>query len=80
MTARARRYDLLQSELAADDRAEIRARGGIAPHPDGTARTVIERFGPVNGLYRARCSCGFDGGTWLYVGARDEARAHECAP
>ena len=89
--ASARAYDNLQAELAADERRAIEAAGGVAPNPDWSPRTIVQSklatlidmagAKPAN-LYRARCSCGFEGREYVavyYAKARDEARAHRCA-
>ena len=88
--AAARAYDQLQAEFAADERRAIEAAGGIAPNVDGTPRGIIQGklattltpdgAAPVN-LYRARCSCGFEGREYVvahYESARAELRSHRC--
>lgn len=76
--ARARAYDALQAEFAADERREIEARGGVAPFADGTPKTVIRG---TDAGYVAMCSCGFMGVAYTdYVAARTVARKHRCSP
>lgn len=76
-SARASAFDMLQAERESDERYAIEARGGVAPHRDGTPNTVVQHVAP--GVYRARCSCGFEGlnvPAADYRIARDEMVAH----
>ncbi len=74
--ARSRSFYMLQAEAANDERHAIEAAGGVAPHPDGSAKTVIRSAN--GGLGAFRCSCGAQGEIKSYLAARAEARAHRC--
>lgn len=76
--ARARRYDALQLEAAQDERREIESKGGVAPHLDGSHKTVVQnRLIDDGTVRRARCSCGFEGtDTRDYAVALTEFNSH----